>query len=70
MSDLSKEFSIRIKDGSKATADALIYLFTPEGAEDQGAVDSVLERLDTVTNPMLKLQIGVALFGTQWEDRQ
>jgi len=70
MNDLSKEFNVRIKDGSKAVADALVHLFTPQSVEDQGAVDSVLERLDAIADPMLRLQIGVTLFGTQWEHRQ
>lgn len=137
LNDVIKEFGIRIKDGSKATGEALSYLFRSdefdnfminlqnggtktkefmelvarEGQKDaeqlvkdlekggaagvkaydyleyqmgksgeliQGlsdgsirgadAMQTILEKIKEIDDPMTRAQIGVSLFGTKWED--
>lgn len=74
--DAFKEFGIRIRDGSDATAEALEAL----GLEDvtrqlaDGTLDVtdawslVQDALRGVEDPLLQTQLGVALIGTQFED--
>lgn len=74
--DAFKEFGIRVQDGSKATSAALKEL----GISDvltklkNGTIDAadaftiVQNALRGVEDPLLQAQLGVALFGTQFED--
>jgi hypothetical protein len=74
--DAFKEFGIRIMDGSDTTRAALADL----GIEDvltqlrDGTISAadafplVQDALRGVEDPLLQAQLGVALFGTQWED--
>lgn len=74
--DAFKEFGIRIQDGSATTRDALAAL----GIEDvlagisagtltvADAFPIVQEAIRGVNDPILQAQLGVALFGTQFED--
>lgn len=74
--DLYKEFFIRIQDGSKTTGDALAQL----GLEDitaqlsSGALTAseafpiIQDAIAGIEDPLLQAQLGVALFGTQFED--
>lgn len=76
--DAFKEFRIRIEDGSSATADALASLgfnaaaFTNELSTGQKTVadafQEVIERLRQTNDSSLRLQAGVGLLGTQFED--
>jgi phage-related minor tail protein len=76
--DAMKEFNIRMKDGSKLTAEALEKLgfnveditskFAQGGEEGQKAMQAVMLALSSIEDPLQRNQLGVALFGTQWED--
>ncbi|WP_052659580.1 phage tail tape measure protein [Bacillus alveayuensis] len=76
--DAMKEFNIRMKDGSKLTAEALGKLgfnveditskFAQGGEEGQKAMQAVMLALSSIEDPLQRNQLGVALFGTQWED--
>jgi phage-related minor tail protein len=74
--DAFKEFGIRIADGSKASADALAALGLSDLTTQlsSGAITAtdafgiVQSALAGVTDPLLQAQLGVALFGTQFED--
>lgn len=76
--DAVKEFSIRIKDGSSSTSDALTAMgintddFFAKMASGEittaDAMDSILRGLRGIDDPLKQGQLGVALFGTQWED--
>ena len=76
--DAIKEFNIRAKDGSKATNEAFTALgldadqmgaaFAAGGDSAQSAFSRVMEALGGLKDPMLQNQIGVQLFGTQFED--
>lgn len=76
--DAIKEFTIRSKDGSDTTAEALKALgfnaeemsakFAAGGAEASSAFQAVTATLAGMDDPLQRNQIGVALFGTQWED--
>lgn len=78
MSDAFKEFSLRVVDGSSLTRDALSDLgldadktmaaFGKGGPEARQALDTVIDRLNAVQDPVERNQLGVALMGTQWED--
>jgi phage-related minor tail protein len=78
INDLFKEFQIRAKDGSKATADAMGQLSgnTQQVWKDfnqgKGTVkdvhNAVINDLKGMENQVLANQIGVALYGTKWED--
>lgn len=77
--DAFKEFVIRIQDGSDLTAQSLDVL---EGTIDSGmlrklqdgsmsAADAfklVIEGLNKIEDPLLRMQTGVGLLGTQYED--
>lgn len=76
--DAIKEFQIRAQDGSKTTSDALTALgFNAEemgtkiaqgGKEGQEAFMAIMTALSSMEDPLKRNQLGVALFGTQWED--
>lgn len=76
--DAVKEFNIRAKDGSDATAEgfAAIGLKAGEmglaiaegGIKGKEAFDATIAGLAAMTDPLAQQQAGVALFGTQWED--
>ena len=76
--DAFKEFRLRIGDGSKATADGLKLLGINADAFTQqlstGAItgadafEIVLGKLREIEDPTLRIQAGVALLGTQYED--
>lgn len=76
--DAVKEFNIRAKDGSKSTTDAFNQLgldadktgqaFAAGGDSAQQAFAEVVSALNDVQDPLQRNQIGVALFGTQFED--
>lgn len=76
--DAVKEFNIRAKDGSDSSADAFQSLglnadkmfeaFAAGGETAQAAFFDTVEALDKLEDPLEKNRIGVALFGTQFED--
>ncbi len=76
--DAFKEFRVRIQDGSTATSDALaqIGLDADQMARDLGngsisaseAFNLVIEKLNAVDNENTRIQAGVGLLGTQFED--
>jgi hypothetical protein len=76
--DAIKEFGIRIIDGSATTVDALKSLglnaaaipkqIAAGGPVAREALDSIIDRLRNMQNPLERNRLGVALFGTQWED--
>ena len=76
--DAIKEFSIRSIDGSKTTktafkdlnmdADSMMSTFAKGGEGAEKAFQQVIKKLMEVDNEVKRDEIGVALFGTQWED--
>ena len=76
--DAVKEFGIRVKDGSDSTAGAFEDLglnveeissdFAAGGDKAQQAFKKVTNALFAMEDPLKQNQIGVALFGTMWED--
>ena len=78
INDVMKEFQIRVKDGSKGTADAMAQMSESTQAvwesflEGNGTVkdvsNTVLAELKAMDDQVLANQIGVGLFGTKWED--
>ncbi|CAM4186478.1 phage tail tape measure protein [Paenibacillus alkaliterrae] len=76
--DAIKEFTIRSKDLSEGSLEAFDALglngqemsaqFAAGGASAQTAFQQVMSALSTVEDPLQKNAIGVALFGTQFED--
>lgn len=76
--DAIKEFNIRAKDGSNTTKDAFSQLgfdadqmgkaFASGGETAQAAFAQVIDALGKIEDPMQRNQIGVELFGTQFED--
>ena len=78
IADAFKELNIRVIDGSKPVADALkaIGLNAKEipaqiaqgGPAALKAVDSIVDRIRGMKDPIKQNAVGVALFGTQWED--
>lgn len=76
--DAIKEFSIRSIDGSKGTteafkalglnADEMMETFVAGGDGASEAFQLVLGELMSVENQVERDALGVALFGTQWED--
>lgn len=76
--DAVKEFSIRSVDGSKTTIDGFTQLgfnandlsakFAQGGDVAKSSFKQVLEALGTMKDPLKQSQIGVELFGTQFED--
>ena len=78
LGDAVKEFGIRAKDGSDSTADAFAALglnadetskkFAKGGEDAKAALDDVTKALFEMDDPLAQNQVGVALFGTMWED--
>ena len=76
--DAVKEFTIRSKDGSTTSAEAFQKLgfdaqqmtqsFAAGGEQARSAFDEVVTALGNISDPVQKNAIGVALFGTQFED--
>lgn len=76
--DAVKEFSIRAVDGSDTSrqafkdlgfnADTMFKSFAAGGDTAQGAFFDVLTALQNIEDPLKRNEIGVALFGTQFED--
>ena len=73
-----KEFNIRAKDGSDSSreafaglglnADAMFEAFAAGGDTAEAAFFDTVEALNALEDPLQRNQIGVALFGTQFED--
>jgi TP901 family phage tail tape measure protein len=76
--DVVREFFIRLEDGSDTTAEALDGLGLPvqeflgdladgtiTGAD---AMSTIIQELQKIEDPIKRNQLGVALFGTMWED--
>lgn len=78
LGDAIKEFGIKSKDGTKGTmeafkslgldADATSKAFAQGGEVGKEAFEKVTQKLFAIKDPLLQNQIGVALFGTMWED--
>lgn len=78
VNDAVKEFSIRAIDGSDSTregfaalgldADKLAQSFAEGGEQSAAAFQMVVSKLAEVDDKVAQDAIGVALFGTQWED--
>lgn len=76
--DAVKEFSIRSVDGSKTTIDGFTQLgfnandlsskFAQGGDTAKSAFKDVVNALGTMKDPLKQSQVGVELFGTQFED--
>ena len=76
--DAIKEFTIRSKDGSKSSteafkalglnADNMAQQFAAGGNAAEAAFFQTIKALDAIQDPVEKNAIGVALFGTQFED--
>lgn len=76
--DAVKEFTIRSKDGSKASAEAYASIglnaetmtkaFAEGGEAAQAAFFQTVKALDGIKDPVAKNAAGVALFGTMFED--
>ncbi|AGN70604.1 phage tail tape measure protein [Paenibacillus caseinilyticus] len=76
--DALKEFNIRAKDGSELTSQAFTALgfnadgmsakFAAGGETGKTAFQAVTVALAGLQDPLTRNAIGVALFGTQWED--
>ena len=73
-----QEFSYRAIDGSDSTrgafealgydADALAQIFAKGGEESAQAFNEVLKKVASIEDEVAQDAIGVALFGTAWED--
>ncbi|MFG2458160.1 phage tail tape measure protein [Streptomyces sp. NPDC048523] len=80
VADALKEFAIRAKDGSKTTAqgfeaiglsaDQMATTFAKGGPAAGKALDTVLDRLRKIPDPVKRSQVAVQLFGTKAEDLQ
>lgn len=78
LGDAVKEFNIRAKDGSDTTkqafkdlgfdADDLTDKFAKGGKTAKQAYEEVNKKLLAMKDPVKQNQIGVALWGTMWED--
>lgn len=76
--DAMKEFNIRAKDGSKATAEGFAAIglnaeqmgadIAAGGERGERAFQATLAGLAAMEDPVKRNAAGVALFGTQWED--
>lgn len=75
--DLRKEIVIRIKSRDQATLLTLARLFvseilqdiiTGQTEKDDEFVLAILEKLDRIENPYERMQLGLTLFGTLYED--
>nr|BDD47231.1 hypothetical protein 5 [Bacillaceae bacterium] len=78
VNDVMKEFQIRIKDGSKSTSDAMGEMSDSTQKVWQKFLDGevtvkevfqkILPELEGMDDQVKANEIGVALFGTKWED--
>lgn len=78
LGDAVKEFGIRVKDGSDGTTEAFETLgldvdnttlkFAQGGEGAKEALAEVTTALFNMDDPLKQNQVGVALFGTMWED--
>ena len=78
LNDAMKEFGIRTKDNSKSTNDAYTALglnveevnnkFAQGGDKAQEAFAEVTKAIMAIEDPVKRNEIGVALFGTKFED--
>lgn len=76
--DAMKEFNIRVKDGSKTTAegfaaigldaDTMAQRFAAGGNSAKQAFSETVAALATMSDPVEQNIAGVNLFGTMWED--
>ncbi|UYZ34969.1 phage tail tape measure protein [Clostridium beijerinckii] len=76
--DAVKEFSIRAVDGSKTTTDGFTQLgfnaddlsakFAKGGDIAKNSFEDVITALSNMKDPLKQSQVGVELFGTQFED--
>jgi phage-related minor tail protein len=78
LGDLVKEFNIRVKDGSKTTADAFASMsdetqalwdkFKEGKATGEEVFNAVVKELQNTEDKVKANQTAVGIFGTQWED--
>ena len=78
LGDAVKEFSIRTKDGSTSTSQAFTSLgldagtlsknFAQGGEVGKQAFEEVNKKIMEMKDPLAQNQIGVALYGSMWED--
>ncbi len=78
LGDAMKEFGIRVKDEASSTTEAfealgldaaqLRKLFAEGGKSAQQASKLVNDALFSMTDPITQNTVGVALYGTMWED--
>jgi phage-related minor tail protein len=78
LADTVKEFGIRVKDGSKLTAESFLGLglnadgmankFAQGGDSAQEAFSQTMSALSKIEDPVKRNTIGVGLFGTKFED--
>lgn len=78
MADAFKEFGIRIVDDSETTKTALAAIGVSYDELKQGfadgsitsieAMQTVIDKINEIEDPIERNKAGVALFGTQWED--
>lgn len=78
LNDAIKEFGIRTKDNSKKTNDAFASIgleatkiggaFALGGAGAKDAFIEVTKAIESIEDPLKRNEIGVALFGTKFED--
>ncbi|MCY1690741.1 phage tail tape measure protein [Exiguobacterium sp. SL14] len=76
--DAVKEFNIRSKDGSKTSiaaykelglnADQMMQTFAAGGPKASEAFQSIVTQIAAIEDPVKRNALGVALFGTQFED--
>ena len=74
--DAIKEMGIRMKDGSttdtlksmKLDADELSQAFGEGGEKASWAFNEVINGLKNIEDPIKQNKVGVAIFGTMWED--
>jgi phage-related minor tail protein len=76
--DAIKEFSIRAVDGSDSTtkafedlglnADEISHKFAEGGKSAHDATQQIFDGLRNIQDPLVRGQVAVELFGTQWED--
>lgn len=78
VADAVKEFNIRAKDGSDSSAEAfkglglnsdkMFAAFAAGGETAQAAFFDTVDALNKLEDPLKRNEIGVALFGSQFED--
>lgn len=78
VADAWKEFGIRIIDGSQGTSDALkalglnskktIQEIAEGGPKAEADIEKIIKKIQGIKKETDRNKIGVALFGTQWED--